>query len=109
PLLHVKDAAHAVVENIATPHRGVYNLHRQNVRIVDLAYQVRNHFPDLTIEQTEMAFQDARNYRVKSDKAVATLGFRPRYSIDHGIEDEKAGVEQHRTRHHATRRHTTQT
>jgi len=98
PLLHVKDAAHAVVENIATPHRGVYNLHRQNVRIVDLAYQVRNHFPDLTIEQTEMAFQDARNYRVKSDKAVATLGFRPRYSIDHGIEEVKALVEQHRIR-----------
>ena len=77
PLLHVKDAAEAVVHNLGTPHRGIYNLHRQNVRIVDLAYQVRNHFPDLTIEQTEMAFQDARNYRVRSDKAVTTFGFTP--------------------------------
>lgn len=89
PLLHVKDAAQAVVNNIATSHTGIYNLHRQNVRIIDLAYQVRNHFPDLVIEQTEMSFQDARNYRVKSDKAIATFGFKPHYSIDDGIEEVK--------------------
>ncbi|QEM69767.1 SDR family oxidoreductase [Geobacter sp. FeAm09] len=89
PLLHVKDAARAVVDNIGTSHTGIYNLHRQNVRIIDLAYQVRNHFPDLVIEQTEMSFQDARNYRVKSDKAIATFGFKPQYSIDDGIEEVK--------------------
>ena len=87
PLLHVRDAARAIVENLETQHTGVYNLHRQNVRIIDLAYQVRNHFPDLLIEQTEMPFQDTRNYRVSSDRAQSVLGFKPTASIDDGIED----------------------
>jgi nucleoside-diphosphate-sugar epimerase len=89
PLLHVKDVARAIAQNVATVHTGIYNLHRQNVRIVDLAYQVRNHFPDTQIEQTPMKFQDARNYRVQSDKAVQTLGFNPLVSIDDGIEEVK--------------------
>ena len=89
PLLHVRDAGKTVVENIATGHTGIFNLHRQNVRIVDLAFQVRNHFPDLKIEQVEMKFQDTRNYRVTSEKAKNTIGFNPTRSIDDGIEEVK--------------------
>jgi nucleoside-diphosphate-sugar epimerase len=90
PLLHVRDAAHAIIENLDTEHIGVFNLHKQNVRIIDLAYQIRNHFPDLFIEQTEREFEDTRNYRVSSDKAVNILQFRPNRSIDEGIEEIKA-------------------
>jgi len=93
PLLHVKDVAKAVVQNIKTEHTGVYNLHRQNVRIVDLAYQVRNHFPDCIIERTEMPFQDTRNYRVNSAKARSVFGFAATHSIDDGIEELKFLVE----------------
>jgi nucleoside-diphosphate-sugar epimerase len=89
PLLHVVDAAYAAVENLETSHRGVFNLQRQNVRIIDLAYQVRNHFPDLVIETTPMKFQDARNYRVSCDKAHEIFGFWPTHSIDEGIEEVK--------------------
>ena len=89
PLLHVRDAGQTAVNNITTKHTGIFNLHRQNVRIVDLAYQVRNHFPDLTIEQVDMKFQDTRNYRVSSDKAKNTLGFNPERSIDDGIKEVK--------------------
>lgn len=89
PLLHVKDVAHAIVQNISTPHRGIFNLHRQNVRIVDIASQVRNHFPDISINSTEMKFQDARNYRVSSAKAHEILNWRPQWSIDDGIEEIK--------------------
>lgn len=89
PLLHVRDAARAIVDNLDTTHTGVFNLNRQNVRIIDLAYQVRNHFPDLEIERTEMKFQDSRNYRVKSDKAHDSLAFLPSLSIDDGIEEIK--------------------
>lgn len=93
PLLHVKDVAKAVVQNLRTPYTGVYNLHRQNVRIIDLAYQVRNHFPDCVIERTEMPFQDTRNYRVSSNKARSVFGFNPTCSIDDGIEELKFLVE----------------
>ncbi len=96
PLLHVKDVARAVVMNVETEHRGTFNLHRQNVRIMDLAYQIRNHFPDLVIEHTDMPFQDTRNYRVSSDLARQTLGFDSGHSIDSGIEELKYAVETRR-------------
>jgi nucleoside-diphosphate-sugar epimerase len=93
PLLHVVDAARAAVENIETSYCGIFNLERQNVRIIDLAYQVRNHFPDLVIETTPMKFQDARNYRVTSQRAKERLGFNPTRSIDDGIAEIKGLVE----------------
>jgi len=90
PVLHVCDAAQAMVDAIGSTYTGVYNLHRQNVRISDLAYQIRNHFPNTHIEQTPMHFEDSRNYRVNSDKARTTLGFSPERSIDSGIDEVKA-------------------
>ena len=96
PLLHVRDVGHAIMENLDTSHTGIYNLNRQNVRIIDLAYQVRNHFPDIEFKRTELKFQDARNYRVSSEKAKCDLGFSPRCSIDDGIVEVKELVEQER-------------
>jgi nucleoside-diphosphate-sugar epimerase len=96
PLLHVRDAAQATVDHLTTAHTGIFNLHRQNVRIIDLAYQVRNHFPDMVIEPVDIKFQDARNYRVTSDKAHEVLGFKPRYLIDDGIEQIKELLVSHR-------------
>jgi nucleoside-diphosphate-sugar epimerase len=109
PLLHVRDAARAAVENIATAHNGIFNIARQNVRIIDLAYQVRNHFPDLIIEQTPMMFQDTRNYRVSSEKAQRILGFKSAYSIDDGIEEIKDLLDSHRLKDVDSPRYTNQT
>lgn len=96
PLLHVKDVARAVLMNLESNHTGVYNLHRQNVRIRDLAYQVRNHFPDIVIEETEMPFQDTRNYRVTCEKARRTFNYKSIHSIDEGIDELKFLVETRR-------------
>lgn len=96
PLLHVKDVARAVVMNLESNNTGVFNLKRQNVRIMDLAYQVRNHFPDIEIIHTDMPFQDTRNYRVSSDKAKNIFGFESIYSIDEGIGELKYLVETQR-------------
>jgi nucleoside-diphosphate-sugar epimerase len=93
PLLHVKDVARAIAECIETEHTGIYNLNRQNVRIVDLAYQVRNHFPDSVVSKTDVVFQDARNYRVSSDKIRSQLGWKPMFSIDDGIIEIKELIE----------------
>jgi nucleoside-diphosphate-sugar epimerase len=89
PLLHVKDAAHALVDNLETPHRGIFNLHYENKRIIDLANDIRGHFPDLAIEQTSMQFEDARNYQVSSEKAIRAWGFKPTNTVDQGIEEIK--------------------
>lgn len=108
PLLHVRDAARAIVDNLATPHTGIYNLLRQNVRIVDLAYQIRNHFPDLQIEATPMKFQDSRNYRVSGMKAASALNFKPKASIDDGISELKELLDSHRLRDTENPRYTNQ-
>lgn len=96
PLLHVRDVARAIERVLETTHTGIYNLHRQNVRIIDLSYQIRNHFPDLVIERTDRPFQDTRNYRVSSQKARDGFGFTSAYSIDDGIDEIKDLVENHR-------------
>jgi len=109
PLLHVRDAARAAADNLSTKQTGVFNLARQNVRIIDLAYQVRNHFPDLIVEQTPMKFQDARNYRVSNEKAQKVLGFKSIYSIDDGIEEIKELLDSRRLRDVDNPRYTNQT
>ncbi len=93
PLLHVKDVARTVLMNLGTEHTGIFNLARQNVRIMDLAYQVRMHFPDLIIKHTDMPFQDTRNYRVSTQKAKDIFEFQAIHSIDEGIEELKYLVE----------------
>ncbi len=108
PLLHVKDAARAAVNNLETSETGIFNLHRQNVRIIDLAYQVRNHFPDLVIEQTPMKFQDARNYRVSSERAQSILGFKATCSIDDGIQEIKELLDSYRLKDVDNPRYTNQ-
>jgi nucleoside-diphosphate-sugar epimerase len=108
PLLHVKDIARAITENLGNNSTGIFNLHKQNVRIIDLAYQIRMHFPDLIIEKTEMKFEDTRNYRVSGEKAQSVLGFKSQYLIDDGIEELKDLLESGRLKDIDNPRYTNQ-
>jgi len=85
PLLHVRDIAAAIAQNLTTTHHGTYNLHSVNVRIRDLAETLLGFFPTLEVQRTEMKFEDSRNYRVSSDLAVRTFGFKPTHSVADGI------------------------
>jgi len=109
PLLHVKDVARAIVDYVGTEHTGIYNLHRQNVRILDLAYQVRNHFPDTVVERTDVQFEDTRNYRVSSDKIRFEFGWKPMFSIDDGIIEIKELIETQRLKDMSNPRYANQT
>jgi nucleoside-diphosphate-sugar epimerase len=108
PLLHVRDVAGAVVQNVDAPHTGVFNLHRDNVRIHELAATMQCHFPDLAVHTTEMNFEDVRNYRVTSEKARTVLGFEPRYTMDDGIEEIRALIESDRLKDLNNPRYTNQ-
>ncbi len=108
PLLHVRDIAHIIVNNMTTSATGIFNLARQNVRIIDLAYQVRNHFPDLIINTTPTKFEDSRNYRVSSEKADKILGVKSIFSIDDGIQEIKELLDAHRLRNVDNPRYTNQ-
>jgi nucleoside-diphosphate-sugar epimerase len=96
PLLHVRDVAEAIVPNIATPHRGVYNLVSCNMTILQAAEKIAELVPDVTIERTEIKFQDARNYQVSGTRAEETFGFQPRLTVYDGIREIKDLTEQGR-------------
>ncbi len=98
PLLHVKDVAEAVAAAVDSPATGIYNLHAVNLRITEVAELVQRHVPNLEVSRTEMKFQDARNYKVSSDKARAELGFSPRYAPEDGVLEIKRLVEEGRIR-----------
>lgn len=87
PLLHVRDVATAAVPNIDNDKEGIFNLHTENVTVLEIAKRVQKIIPSAEIEQTEISFQDARNYRVNSDSARAKLGFSPRWTIEEGIQE----------------------
>lgn len=98
PLLHVRDAARAVVDALGQSQTGVYNLSRSNCTISDLADQVAMEFPEVVIERTPQHFEDNRNYRASSEKAQRELGFDPGISILQGIREVKTLLEEGRLR-----------
>ena len=87
PLLHVRDVATAIVPEIQTTNSGVYNLHAENLTILELAQRIQKILPDANIETTDISFQDLRNYKVSSEKANRLLKFVPKYSIETGIKE----------------------
>ncbi len=96
PLLHVRDVATAMVPQIATHSTGVYNLHNENLTIIELAEQIQEIVPKTYLKLTESTFQDARNYAVSSDKARRELGFVPKWSVTDGIKEIAALMNQSR-------------
>jgi nucleoside-diphosphate-sugar epimerase len=96
PLLHVKDVGHAIAANLESNLKGAFNLHAVNIRIRDLADHLALQFPDLKVDYTDIAFQDNRNYRVSSRKAIESFGFQTRYSVGDGILEVKELLEQGR-------------
>jgi nucleoside-diphosphate-sugar epimerase len=93
PMLHVRDAARAIVQALSVPNTGIYNLRSENTTILDIAKLVKDHFPGVHLKITEAQFEDNRNYRVSCDKARDELGFDPIMTIEDGIKELKEFLE----------------
>ncbi len=98
PLLHVRDAAQAVVSALTSSATGVFNLSRSNWSILDLAGLIATEFPNLVVERTPQHFEDQRNYRVSTEKAIEELGFCSKMSISDGIREIKMLLDEGRLR-----------
>lgn len=98
PLLHVRDVAGAIAQVVGSNHRGIFNLHHANMTISQLADEISKCFPAVVVERSEIRFEDARNYRVSSEKARASFGFSPQLDIRHGIREIGQLVETGRLR-----------
>ena len=96
PLLHVRDAAQAIADNLLTKHTGVFNLHYKNIKILDLAHKVVKKVPGTKMELSDTNFEDVRNYRVSSLKAIKTFGFDPKLKVEDGILEIKRVFEEKR-------------
>ena len=89
PLLHVKDAARVIEESIFSKNQGIYNLHLENIKIIDLAERIKKNFEDVNIEKVDIKFQDARNYQADGTKLRKDFKFRPIYSVEDGVSEIK--------------------
>lgn len=89
PLLHVKDAARVIEESIFSKNQGIYNLHLENIKIIDLAERIKINFEDVNIEKVDIKFQDARNYQADGTKLRKDFKFRPTYSVEDGVSEIK--------------------
>lgn len=96
PLLHVRDVATAMVPQITTESAGLYNLHSDNITILQLAERIQQHVPGAELRLSDSTFQDARNYMVSSARAIDELGFAPQWTIDQGITEVKDTVSRRR-------------
>lgn len=98
PLLHVRDVGRIAVEAMTTDRRGIYNLGAENASVLEVAEAVRARISDAEIDVTEMKFQDNRDYRVSSAKAMEELGFDPSFRMDDGIVQVHALIQEGRIR-----------
>lgn len=85
PFLHVRDVGNVIALNINEFKTGTFNLASENVTISQLVRQIQSYLPNVRIKSTPLSFQDARNYRVSSEKAHKELKLPKFTSIDAGI------------------------
>ena len=89
PLLHVQDAAKAIIKAIYSNATGIHNIHCSNEKIIDIAHTVQKEYPNIEMEITEQLFKDSRNYKVNSDKVRSVLNWEPHYNIYDGVYELK--------------------
>jgi nucleoside-diphosphate-sugar epimerase len=87
PLLHVNDVANAIDATIETQVNGIFNLHYQNFKIIEIAEEIRKKITTAEIIKTPLKFQDARNYQVTSDKLLRETGFKAEIDLKIGVDE----------------------
>lgn len=85
PILSVRDVASFFVEAVTRDYNDVFNLAMRNVRIIELASIYRNFFPDLKVDVVEMKFEDARNYRVSTERADKAFLHKATISVENEV------------------------
>ena len=95
PILHVKDVGEALCHCLENEVTGLYNLSYKNIKIYQIAEEIAKVIDEVKIEYARMNYEDLRNYRVKTDRIMAT-GWKSRYNITDGIREVAKLIEEHR-------------
>jgi nucleoside-diphosphate-sugar epimerase len=81
PIIAVEDIANYVTESVESKIGGLFILSYQNITMRDLGSHVANYIIGTEIHYTDIAFQDARNYRVDNSKSLRIFGYKPHVTI----------------------------
>ncbi|MDO8524136.1 MAG: SDR family oxidoreductase [bacterium] len=87
PLVHVKDVAKVIVDNLENDACGIYNLATANSQMKDLAAQV-SRITGCDIELVKQKFEDQRSYKASIEK-IKKAGFLERLE---NIRDVEYGI-----------------
>jgi nucleoside-diphosphate-sugar epimerase len=96
PLICVKDIAGYIEESISKNIRGTYIISEGNYTMKTLGELMKDIFPDIELNLTDISFEDARNYRVITKKAFSTFKYIPLYNIRTEVLKMKNIFEEHR-------------
>lgn len=102
PLLHVKDAAEAILFALQNNLNGVYNSSYKNFMIKDIAQEVQNTLNqidnrEVKVEYTNLKFEDLRNYKVSSAK-LNDCGWKPKYELASGVKEIYQRIQESRVK-----------
>ncbi len=88
PLIHVKDLAEVIVDNLESRAYGIYNIATMNIQIKDLAWIVSN-VTGCKIEYAGQKLEDERSYEVSTKKAIKDEIFRlgKVRTIEYGVKE----------------------
>lgn len=89
PNLHIRDMVGAYVALLEAPadkitHQ-VFNVGFENMTVMEIARKVKAAMGARFVEIDKIPSNDNRSYHVNSDKIASTIGFKPRWSIQHAI------------------------
>jgi nucleoside-diphosphate-sugar epimerase len=87
PLLHVKDVGEGIKYVVDHDVSGLYNIAMGNYRISDLARKIAEVIPSTEINYEDIPFEDFRNYRVSTDPILQNTSWRPKYTLEFGIQE----------------------
>ena len=92
PILDIRDAVSAYLRAVQADYSisGTFNVASGNYTVGQVADLVQNRIRENTGHKVRINIQhiqDFRNYKVKWDKAIATLGFLPQYSVSDIVSD----------------------
>ena len=57
--------------------------------MLSLQKEYKNAFKNVTIEKIDMKFQDSRNYQANGNKLRKDFIFRPKYTVEDGVNEIK--------------------
>lgn len=88
PLIHVRDVAKVIVNNLLNSTQGIYNLAAWNYQIKDIAKEISD-ITGCKIKYVKQKFEDQRNYHVSVEKAKKDkiCDFKNFYTIKEGAQE----------------------